>query len=155
MSRGAVVAVALVMASLVAGPATAAPSPLRGPEPTTVETTDTPGTIERSFVIGLTPATPGSVEVRLTLAIPDAVSELTVTLPANVSVTRLDGFRATDDGYEWTGTDTPTLTYDLPANQTTTGGRLDGRYAFVDVGEWTIVPTPRAGLSYARPPNRP
>jgi len=107
-------------------------------------------TIDATTSLALTPARPGSVRASLRFDVPVQVTSLRITLPEGASVTGTDGFERIDDGYEWTGADDPSLTFDLAVNRSNRAeGPLtgDGRYSFVDAGEWALVRKPGFGLS--------
>jgi hypothetical protein len=153
--------VALVTVTLLA--ATIAPSaaaaPLEGNATAATTTTNgsveagrvqTDTTIDTTTTLALTPDRPGSVRATLRFDIPVQVTSMRITLPEDASVTGADGFERTDEGYEWTGADAPSLTYDLSANRSNRAeGPLtgEGQYSFVDAGPWAIVRKPGFGLS--------
>lgn len=102
--------------------------------------------------LGLAPEQPGEIDVKLTYQIPDNVDELDVRLYDETTIVASDGFKeAGESTYEWDGrTDSPTLDYRISANVTAAGKgpvAADGRYHFVDAGEWALVQTPRLGHS--------
>lgn len=110
--------------------------------------------LNRTFVLSLTPETSGTVRVRLQFEVPDGVTSLSTTLSSGASVTDTEGFQHSGgDSYEWTQTtDTPSITYDLPVNQSYTRGREGAETTgqlYADAGEWAIAPAPRAGVSYS------
>ena len=93
------------------------------------------------------PDRPGTVRVRLVYQIPDPVVSLQAELPADASLTDSEGFDRTNDSHlRWTGTTrAPTLTYDLPVNETIerTGPQAaDGRYLYADTGNWSLFERP-------------
>lgn len=103
--------------------------------------------------LSLTPERPGSVGVRQTFTLPDRLTALTVSLPADVQVHDSDGFSRTNERtWQWDGeTTSPTLSYAMAANQTAQqGGPLaaDGTYVFADAGEWALVQRPAVGLQW-------
>lgn len=135
----------LLVVSLVAVPGVAAePSP----------TAQSDG-VERTFTTSLTPDEPGSIRVELRYGVPDRVTTLTTRLPDNASVQSTDGFeRRSGTTYDWTRTtDSPTITYTLPVNETVrrTGGAGSPTtgYLYVDTGDWAITRAPRAAVSYS------
>ncbi|MEF8870220.1 MAG: hypothetical protein V5A41_01195 [Haloarculaceae archaeon] len=102
----------------------------------------------------LTPDQPGRIDIQWEFTIPDNVNEISTRLPSDATNPRRNGFRRTDDGYVWQrseqSTRTPTLTYTAAVNQTDSdvSGPIgaDGRYLFVDVGDWALIerePGPR------------
>ncbi|WP_158854481.1 hypothetical protein [Halorhabdus sp. CUG00001] len=101
----------------------------------------------------LTPDRPGEIGVTVAVTIPDRVEGVELRLPDGVSVTGTDGFeQVASDRYEWTGDGAePTITYDLPANRTTTGEGPEpgsGTYLYADTGPWAIVSPPGPGIGY-------
>ncbi|WP_435196595.1 hypothetical protein [Natronomonas sp. EA1] len=119
----------------------------------TADTAET-ATLERTLTVSLTPETPGEIAVEARIQLPSGVQEFTLRLPGEATVTATDGFeRRTAQRYAWTGRSrTPTLTYTLPANRTSSGersGARGGGYRYVDTGDWAIVPVPRVGIAYS------
>lgn len=122
--------------------------------------------IRLTTTLALTPAQPGAVAVTLRFEVPDSVVDLETTLTTRAEAVSTEGFTAAGDGtYEWDGdTATATISYTLPANRTTTTGRLhpdlensppsravaeagEG-YLFVDTGPWALVATPSPSVAW-------
>lgn len=136
----------LLVLSLVAGIAV----PVEGGTPTPSETR----TIELTQALHLTPDTPGEIAVTLRYAIPPDVVELNTRVPPSATVTATSGFVPREGSeYAWDGrTETPTLTYRIPANETldATGPIAGpGEYIFVDVGPWALVRAPPTSTSWS------
>jgi hypothetical protein len=118
-------------------------------------------TLPRTFTVSLTPDEPGEIRVELEYRVPDDVTTLTTRLPADAAVRSTDGFqRRSETTYDWSrSTDTPTITYDLPVNQTVTRNSGEGTqttgYLYVDTGEWAIARAPRAAVTYSGTGPRP
>ncbi|MFB6124904.1 MAG: hypothetical protein ABEJ59_02990 [Halanaeroarchaeum sp.] len=111
-------------------------------------------TIVRTMSFSLTPQEPGSVDVRVSFEVPDAVESLTTTIPSQGTVVSTNGFSRNDDGtYTWEGgVSSPSLTLTLAANQTGAGLRAaepSSGYEFVDVGPWAIVSAPAMSTSWS------
>jgi hypothetical protein len=110
-------------------------------------------TIRVDTALSLTPDSPGSIGVVQTFALPDELTELSVTLGSRSTVTASNGFTRSDEGtWTWDGeTTSPTLTYRLAANRTgeATGPLgTDGSYLYADVGPWALVQTPKIGMGW-------
>jgi len=106
----------LVVALLVAGLVT--PVGTVGAASATAAASGAPAddTVDLSHVVSHDPAGP-TIEVRLTVRMPDRVVELETRLPPGVEVTGTDGFDRTDGSYEWDGeTTAPTIDYEVPAD---------------------------------------
>ncbi|MEF8776222.1 MAG: hypothetical protein V5A43_06935, partial [Haloarculaceae archaeon] len=109
--------------------------------------------IEISTQLSLTPAEPGSIEVRTEFAIPDNVVALTARLEDDATVLETRGLSPTGEGeVEWDGETRPaTVTYEMPANET---GRVvgpegaGGDLLLADVGDWAIAERPSVGVQY-------
>lgn len=133
---GRVLVAAFLVVSLVApvgmvGAATAT-------APTSGATTD--DTIDMRHVVSHDPAGP-TIDVRLTVEIPDRVVELKTQLPPGVEVTATDGFVRRDGRYEWDGeTATPTIEYEVPAD--------DDRVLLTDAYALLARSDVSAGVSY-------
>lgn len=101
----------------------------------------------------LTPDTPGSVQVTTSADLPLAVTEFELYINEAAEQVNTDGFRQTTardpvDGfrkYEWDGTDSPSITYNLDVNTTDS----KGKYETVDGGEWAIIETPQIPYSWS------
>jgi hypothetical protein len=144
-------------AEATAGGAT---GPTTGPTPNTAATnppSDVAATGEDNIQItqrfALTPDRRGEVAVTVEAAIPSPVVDLTVHLPTEATVVATAGFRRENTTtYEWAGGDRqPELRYRFPVNETRerTGPLADdGRFTFVHVGDWAIVPRPAIGLAW-------
>ena len=101
---------------------------------------------------------PGTVDVTTEVRLPDPVTEFRLTvLSATDGSIAADGFdrEATDNGEEewvWDGETTrPSLSYAMEGNLTEEPeGPLagDGRYRFVDAGDWAIVRPPRVSANW-------
>ena len=118
----------------------------------TVDSTASP-TIAVDTVLSLTPDRPGSVGVVQTFGTPEEVTELTVTLDPESTVTETAGFSHVEgQTWEWDGrTDDPRLRYAMAANRTTDRqGPMgaEGSYLYADVGEWALVQQPNVGLQW-------
>jgi hypothetical protein len=101
----------------------------------------------------LTPDQSGRIDVQWTFEVPPDVVELSTRVPSGAENVRLDGFGgASGREYEWDGrTERPSLTFTVPANETGASAGpegSDGRYVFVDTGEWAIVRTYQAPVSF-------
>jgi hypothetical protein len=112
------------------------------------------GGLHIDFTASPTPDRPGEVDVAAAFTVPDGVTSLTAEVPADATVTGADGFSQRGPRqYEWTRTtDTPSLTYRLPVNETVTRGREGSEtsgYLFVDTGEWALMKAPRLGVTYS------
>ncbi|MEF8780206.1 MAG: hypothetical protein V5A46_05980 [Haloferacaceae archaeon] len=87
------------------------------------------------------------------VTIPDRVSRVNVTLPAEAGSVRATGFdRAGPRTYAWDGeTAEPRLRYRMEANRTGDRGPLagDGEYLFVDTEEWSLVRMPNLRVGWA------
>lgn len=101
-----------------------------------VAATDDP-TIEEYSVVELNEETPGEVSVTTGFELPSGVTDFTIVAPDDgmVAVTSTTNLRETSDGYVWTGTGTPRLTYSLSVPE----DRVDGDAYGVDTGEWAVV----------------
>ena len=129
--------------------------------PASEATTTQSDTLSRTFTVSLTPSEPGEIRVELAYRVPDDVTTLTTRLPDDAMVRSTDGFqRRSDTTYDWSrSTDRPTITYDLPVNQTVTrsdgeGGQTTG-YLYVDTGDWAIARAPRSAVTYSGTGPRP
>lgn len=146
----------LLLVSLVAVPGAVAGEPAPAPASTTQA-----DTLPRTFTVSLTPDDPGAIRVELEYRIPDDVTTLSTQLPEEASVQSTDGFqRRSGTTYDWTRTtDTPTITYVFPVNQTVTRNTGEGTqttgYLYVDTGEWAIARAPRAGVTYSGTGSQP
>jgi len=105
----------------------------------------------------LTPDRPGRIDVQWHFRIPDRVSDVRTRLPPEATNVRTTRFTRDGDLYAWSGdTTTASITFTLPANETTdrTGPEAtDGRLKFVDAGGWALTrrpPVTRPGYSYPR-----
>ncbi|QZP36266.1 CARDB domain-containing protein [Halobaculum magnesiiphilum] len=148
-------------------------SPSSSPSSPTAASTAAGDDIRLTTTLALTPDRPGSVAVTLRFEAPDRVTAIEARIAADAESVATDGFDATDgDTYEWDGeTAAPTIRYRLPANRTTTSGRLDRAepafsggtlkgatasasaagdegYVFVDPGPWALVQVPGTGVSW-------
>jgi hypothetical protein len=98
------------------------------------------------------PDRPGIVRATHRFEIPDSVDRLETAVPPDATVVETQGGFSHDGGeaYVWTdGSDTASITYRLPVNETGTasgpvGG--DGEFRFVDVGEWGLFRRPAAPI---------
>ena len=140
----AVRALAAALAVVLALVAAVAPAAGTAPAAGEAQTEDTSQTILVTQEFRLTPDRPGSIDVRWEFDIPGAVSEVRPRVPADAVNPRLDGFTpAAGTSYEWDGTTgTPSLTVTVPVNETrevSGPGGDDGRYVFVDTGEWAVA----------------
>ena len=121
----------------------------------TTEATGAPhGGLHIDFTTSLTPERPGEVGVVAAFDVPDGVTSLTAEVPRGVEVTDTDGFRQrAPREYEWTRTtDSPSLTYRLPVNETVTRGREDAEtsgFLYVDTGDWALLKPPQLGVTYS------
>jgi hypothetical protein len=111
-------------------------------------------TLDRRYVVSLTPDRPGEVRVQLRYRIPQEVTSLTATLPEDVTVADTSGFARRDETtYEWTrSTREPSITYDVPVNETVDRGRegeRTGGYLYVATPSWAVLPAPRSGLTFS------
>ncbi|WP_254864469.1 peptidase [Halovivax gelatinilyticus] len=110
-------------------------------------------TIHESLVLTQRPDRPGEFGAEATIAVPDAVRELEVSIPEEATVESTDGFdRVGPSTLEWTGeTREASITLGVQANQTRGdgphGSSADG-YDFVETGEWGIVAVPRVSFSW-------
>jgi len=128
---------ALLVLGLVApvGTVGAAPTQAAAHSGTTAD-----DTVDLTHVVSHDPAGP-TIEVRLTVRMPDRVVELETRLPPGVEVTATDGFDRAGDEYEWDGaTAAPTIDYEVPADEnrvllTETYARLD-RATFLAVASY-------------------
>ncbi|WP_276258316.1 hypothetical protein [Haloglomus litoreum] len=112
------------------------------------------GGLHIDFTASLTPDRPGEVDVAAGFTVPGGVTSLTAEVPADATVTNIEGFsQRGPHQYEWTRTtDTPSLTYRLPVNETVTRGREGSEtsgYLFVDTGAWALMKAPRLGVTYS------
>jgi hypothetical protein len=105
----------------------------------------------------LTPDRPGRIDVQWHFRIPDRVSDVRTRLPPDATNVRTTRFSRDGDLYVWSGdTTTASITFTLPANETTdrTGPEApEGRLKFVDAGDWALTrrpPVTRPGYSYPR-----
>ncbi len=121
----------------------------------TTEATGAPhGGLHIDFTTSLTPERPGEVGVVAAFEVPDGVTSLTAEVPQGVEVTDTDGFRQrAPREYEWTRTtDSPSLTYRLPVNETVTRGREGAEtsgFLYVDTGDWALLKPPQLGVIYS------
>jgi len=96
------------------------------------------------------PARPGTVNVTRRVEIPRNVESLRTTMPEGATVTGTSGGFASvgDRAYEWDGgSREASISYRLAVNRTGTKAGpegADGRYLFVDVGEWGLFQRPQA-----------
>ncbi len=123
----------LVVLSVAAPVASSAP----------VETDD--ATIEQTVTLRLTPERPGSIAATTSFEIPESVTTLTTSVPANATVTSTDGFERNGSRYRWDGeTATPSVSFRLPANHSGVShhGVNASGYTFVDAGDWALVRVP-------------
>ncbi|QLH77925.1 PGF-CTERM sorting domain-containing protein [Halosimplex rubrum] len=102
----------------------------------------------------LTPDEPGEITVVQRYRVPDRVSSLKPQLPENVTVTATTGFsRANGTAYEWDGNaSSPSITFAMAVNETVdlSGPEgAQGRYLFVDAGEWALVRHPSVPTSWS------
>ncbi|QPV63512.1 PGF-CTERM sorting domain-containing protein [Halosimplex litoreum] len=102
----------------------------------------------------LTPDVPGEVTVVQRYRVPDRVSSLKPELPANATVTATAGFsRGNGTVYEWDGnTSSPSVTFAMEVNETVdlSGPEgAQGRYLFVDAGEWALFQRPAVPTSWS------
>jgi hypothetical protein len=102
-------------------------------------------TIERTVTLRLTPERPSSIDATASFDLPESVTALTVSLPANATVTGTDGFERNGSRYRWDGeTATPSVSVRVPANHSGVshhGVNATG-YTFVDAGDWALVRVP-------------
>lgn len=139
------VATRALVAALVAGLALAgAVTPVAGTVPVSGGEQQTEQTIVVTQEFRLTPDRPGAIDIRWEFEVPEAVSGVRPQLPADAENPRTDGFSpGAGTTYEWDGvTETPSLTFTLPANETREvrgpeGG--DGDFVFADTGDWALV----------------
>lgn len=105
----------------------------------------------------LTPNQPGKIDIRWSFSIPENVVELNTTLPSGAESPRSSGFeRRSGGGYVWReseqSTRKPTLTFTQSVNRTADARgpeSEDGRYSFVDAGDWALIPRqPSASIGY-------
>jgi len=101
----------------------------------------------------LTPDQPGRIDVQWQLEVPSEVSEVSTRIPPDAENVRAEGFAGSGGReYEWDGrTEGASLIFTVPANETgaATGPEgSDGRYVFVDAGEWAVVRTYQAPISF-------
>ncbi|WP_096390088.1 CARDB domain-containing protein [Halopenitus persicus] len=125
-------------------PATVGPAALLDSSTATAETVRV-----RNHLRRVEPA--GEYGVRTRVEIPDRVVELRIRIPDRATDVSADGFtRENATSWAWDErTERPRLTYRMPANRTVEdGGPLegDGRYLFVDVGDWAVVNPPQVGV---------
>jgi hypothetical protein len=87
------------------------------------------------YVVERNPDRIGVVNVTAVVEVPDRVTALSVTPPANATVDSAAGVRRTDGDWEWNGhSETVTVTYTTPVGVTTTFGQRT-----VDTGGWSLV----------------
>lgn len=112
----------------------------------------TAGQIQLTKELSLTPDRPGEISVTYRFSIPDSLTELSIRLPGEASVTSTRGFGDRDGEYVWDERlSNPSITFRLPANETkaATGPIADeGQYQFVDAGDWALVEVPGIGASW-------
>lgn len=139
--------------------------------------TDTP-TVQKHVRLFLTPDEPGAVDVSVTYDVPSELTSLTVSLPGDARNVQTESFTEGADGYEWdTSTDPASIRFTMPANESIDGSRSqnvtgsnsgpsadesahlheaskslaleqEGRYAFVDTGDWALVSVPQLGTGW-------
>ncbi|MFB6143054.1 MAG: glycyl aminopeptidase [Halorientalis sp.] len=118
----------------------------------TVTRAQTAETLVLTKTLSLTPERPGQILVRIEYEVPDPVVEVRATLPDAATVTDTEGFALREGDYVWDGgTANPSVTYRLPANETSREeGPLagEGEYLFVDRGPWAIVDTPQVATGW-------
>lgn len=94
----------------------------------------------------LTPERPGHVAVTHNFTLADRIANLKTTVPRRGVVADTVGFTATNETiYQWDGhTDTPSITYRLPVNETGTRSHAatNGSLLFADVGDWALFRRP-------------
>ena len=108
--------------------------------------------IRLTTTLDRTPSRVGEITARLSVSIPDRVTELTALLPAEADVQRTNGFEhASGSDYEWDGeTDTPTVTFRITADRLSDReGPLaeDGQFLFADTESWSLVRIPRTSVT--------
>jgi len=113
-----------------------------------------PSNITAIQELRLTPGEPGEVTVVQRYRVPDRVSSLKPELPEAVTVTGTTGFsRGNGTIYEWDGdTTTPRITFTMRVNETVelSGPEgAQGRYLFVDAGEWALFRRPAVPTSWS------
>jgi hypothetical protein len=150
----AVAVVALLVASLAAGPVAAADGTATvGPDasdaaPTSQRATQETPTIQKHIELHRTPEQAGEIRVDLSYEIPDAVTSLSVALPDDTRRVESGDFSKGENRYQWDGDgNAASLTVWVGANRTTSGARdslrgQEASYSFVDTGEWALVTVP-------------
>ncbi len=107
-------------------------------------------TVHLTQSFALSPDQPGRVQATRRFDLPDEVETLRTTLPPSAqNVETSGGFeRIGDRRYEWDGgSSTPSISYSLAVNETGSAAGpegADGRYRFVDAGEWALFRRPPA-----------
>jgi hypothetical protein len=103
----------------------------------------------------LTPDEPGQIDVQWQFRVPDRVSDVKTRLPEDATNVRTDRFTRDGDVYEWPAdTSTATITFTMPANETSTAvgpESAGGRLKFVDAGDWALTrrpPVAKPGYRY-------
>ena len=91
----------------------------------------------------LTPERRGSIDVTVRYAVPEAITTLRTEVPEGATVTGTRGFARNGSVYEWDEKSAPaTISYRIAVNETRelVGPEgADGRYLFVDAGEWALL----------------
>ncbi|ELZ22237.1 glycyl aminopeptidase [Halosimplex carlsbadense 2-9-1] len=113
-----------------------------------------PANVSAVQELRLTPEEPGEITVVQRYRVPDRVSSLKPQLPEGVTVTGTTGFsRGNGTVYEWDGNaSNPSVTFAMEVNQTTdlSGPEgAQGRYLFVDAGEWALLQRPAVPTSWS------
>jgi len=100
----------------------------------------------------LTPDRPGSIDVTVRYAVPDSLTTLRTEVPEDATVTDTRGFARNGTVYEWDEESAPAaITYRVAVNETRelTGPEgADGRYLFVDAGEWALFKRPAVSTTW-------
>jgi len=102
--------------------------------------------------LSLTPDRPGSIGVTVSYSVPDSLTTLRTEMPEDATVTGTRGFAPNGSVHEWDEeTESPSVTYSFAVNETreVTGPEgADGRYLFVDAGEWALFKRPPVSTTW-------
>jgi len=100
----------------------------------------------------LTPERRGSIDVTVRYAVPEAITTLRTEVPEGATVTDTRGFARNGSVYEWDEKSAPaTISYRIAVNETRelVGPEgADGRYLFVDAGEWALFKRPPVSTTW-------
>jgi len=100
----------------------------------------------------LTPDRPGSIDVTVQYAIPEALTTLRTGVPEGATVTDTRGFARNGTVYEWDEKSAPAvISYRIAVNETRelAGPEgADGRYLFADPGEWALFKRPPVSTTW-------